>query len=81
MKFILFNDLVHFTIDSKGGVNAHWIYTFAPDDGGTKLDIEIEYSIPVPVLGKLAEKLVLKRNEREADMAMENVKEKMEAQG
>jgi uncharacterized membrane protein len=62
-------------------VNAHWIYTFAPDDGGTKLDIEIEYSIPVPVLGKLAEKLVLKRNEREADMAMENVKEKMEAQG
>jgi hypothetical protein len=28
--------------------------------------------------GKLAEKLVLKRNEREADMAMENVKEKME---
>ncbi|UCF47787.1 MAG: SRPBCC family protein [Myxococcales bacterium] len=68
-------------IDSKGGVNAHWIYTFEPDDGGTKLDIEIEYTIPVPVLGKLAEKLVLKRNEREADMAMENVKEKMEAEG
>jgi len=33
------------------------------------------------VLGKLAEKLVLKRNEREADMALENVKDKMEAQG
>jgi uncharacterized membrane protein len=68
-------------IDSKGGATAHWIYTFEPHDGGTKLDIEIEYTIPVPVLGKLAEKLVLKRNEREADMALENVKDKMEAQG
>ena len=38
----------------------------------------IEYTIPVPVLGKLAEKLVLKRNERETETALENVKDKME---
>ena len=67
--------------DSKGGVLSTWTYTFEPHDGGTKLDIEIEYTIPVPVLGKLAEKLVLKRNEREADTAMENIKYKMEAEG
>jgi len=67
--------------DSKGGVISTWTYTFEPHDGGTKLGIEIEYTIPVPVLGKLAEKLVLKRNEREADTAMENIKDKMEADG
>ena len=64
--------------ESKGGVISTWTYTFEPHDGGTKFGIDIEYTVPVPVLGKLAEKLVLKRNEREADMAMENVKEKME---
>jgi uncharacterized membrane protein len=64
--------------DSKGGVISTWTLTFEPHDGGTKFGIDIEYTVPVPVLGKLAEKLVLKRNEREADMAMDNVKEKME---
>ena len=42
------------------------------------MKLEIEYTIPVPVLGKLAEKIVLKRNEREADLALINIKEKME---
>ena len=47
-------------------------------EGGTKVEAEIEYTIPVPVLGKMAEKLVLKRNEREVDMWMENLKERLE---
>ena len=43
-----------------------------------KLDSEIDYTIPVPVLGKLAEKLVLKRNERESNLNSQNIKERME---
>ncbi len=54
------------------------VFTFAPHEGGTKLDFEVDYTIPVPVLGKLAEKLVFKRNQREAQLSMENVKERME---
>ena len=42
------------------------------------LDLEVEYTIPVPVLGKLAEKLVLKRNEQEADLWMQNIKDRLE---
>jgi hypothetical protein len=38
----------------------------------------LDYTIPVPVLGKLAEQLVLKRNQREADLSMENIKERLE---
>jgi uncharacterized membrane protein len=64
-------------MQSKGGVTSTWIFNFEPDNGGTKMKLDIEYTIPVPVLGKLAEKLVLKRNEREADLAMANIKETM----
>ncbi len=62
----------------KGGVTSTWIQSFKTQDGGTMMELDIEYTIPVPVLGKLAEKIVLKRNEREADLAMANIKEKME---
>jgi hypothetical protein len=62
----------------KGGITCTWITSFKTQDGGTIMELDIEYTIPIPVLGKLVEKIVLKRNEREADMAMVNVKEKME---
>jgi carbon monoxide dehydrogenase subunit G len=65
-------------VDSKGGATSHFTFTFAPDEGGTKLDLDIDYTIPLPVLGKPAEKLVLNRNRREIEMSMENVKERME---
>jgi hypothetical protein len=63
---------------SKGGIASTWTWTFAPHDGGAKVNLVIEYTVPIPVLGKLAEKLVLRQNEREADQAMANVKAKME---
>jgi carbon monoxide dehydrogenase subunit G len=65
-------------VESKGGIVSTWTWTFEPHDGGTKLNLDIEYTVPVPVLGKLAEALVLKQNEREADLAMANIKAKME---
>ena len=65
-------------MQSKGGVTSTWIFNFETHDGGTMMELDIEYTIPIPVIGKLAEKIVLKRNEREADLAMANIKEKME---
>ena len=65
-------------VETKGGVTSTFTYTFASHEGGTKLDSSVDYTIPVPVLGKLAEKLVFKRNEREARMGMENIKERLE---
>jgi uncharacterized protein YndB with AHSA1/START domain len=65
-------------LDSTGGGTSTWTFAFAPTEGGTMLNMSVDYTIPVPVLGKLAEKLVLKRNQREADQSMENIKETME---
>jgi uncharacterized membrane protein len=63
---------------SKGGATSTWIFNFKTQEGGTIMELDLEYTIPIPVLGKLAEKIVLKRNEREVDLAMTNVKENME---
>jgi len=63
---------------SKGGINSTWTFTFEQKGGGTKLTIKVDYTVPVPVLGKLAEALVLKQNNREADLALSNIKERME---
>jgi uncharacterized membrane protein len=64
---------------SKGGIVSTWTWTFEPHNGGTKLNVVVEYTIPVPVLGKMAEALVLKQTEREADLAAANIKARMEA--
>ena len=64
--------------ESKGGITSTFTFTFAAHEGGTKLDMDVDYTIPVPVLGKLAEKLVLKRHQRDADTSMENLKERLE---
>jgi uncharacterized protein YndB with AHSA1/START domain len=64
--------------ESKGGITSTFTFTYAPHEGGTKLDLEVDYTIPVPVLGKLAEKLVLKRNQREMELNNQNIKERLE---
>jgi uncharacterized protein YndB with AHSA1/START domain len=65
--------------ETKGGGVSTWLWTFEPHDGGTKLDLVVEYAIPIPVLGKVAEALVLRHNERDADLSLANIKDKMEA--
>jgi uncharacterized membrane protein len=63
---------------NKGAVASTFVFTFAAHQGGTKVDLNVDYTIPMPVLGDLAEKLVHNRNRREMEMSMENIKERME---
>jgi len=37
---------------TRGGIQSLWTGTFESGGGGTKVNIEIEYIIPVPVIGK-----------------------------
>ena len=63
---------------SQGGVESIFTFDFEPQNNGTMLKLTIEYNIPVPVLGKIGEAILLKRNEREADLAMTNIKAVLE---
>ncbi len=64
---------------SKGGIVSTWAWTFKSQNGGTELSVVIDYTIPIPVLGKVVEAVALKWIEREANMAGDNIKARMEA--
>jgi uncharacterized membrane protein len=63
---------------TKGGVESTWVFNFSSHGDTTTLDMDIDYSIPVPVIGKMAERLILKRNERESEQSILNIKENIE---
>ena len=66
--------------ESSVGIKNTFTFILEPNEKGTILELNIDYTIPVPILGKLAEKIVLGKNEREADLAMENIKIQIENQ-
>jgi len=63
---------------STGGIVSTWTWTFKPEAGGTLVNVVVEYTIPVPVLGKVGERLVMKQSEREADISVAYIKERLE---
>lgn len=63
---------------SIGTIGSIWTYTVEPHDGGTALTVEVEYTVPIPVLGKLAEKIAVRRDARDLEAALVNVKETLE---
>jgi hypothetical protein len=40
--------------------------------------VQVEYTVPIPLLGKLAEAFIIKQNEHEADVMLANLKARME---
>ncbi len=66
-------------IKTTGGILSTWTWMFKPEAGETHLNLVVEYTIPVPVLGKVGEWLVSRQNEREADLAMANLKDLLES--
>jgi uncharacterized membrane protein len=64
---------------TKGGIESTFTWTFQPEAGGTKVTAESEYSVPIPLLGKLAEAFIVKLNENEAELVLANLKARMEA--
>jgi uncharacterized membrane protein len=63
---------------SKAGIDSLWTWNFKPDGGGTKVDLLVEYTIPVPVLGKFAETFVVKQGVRDITHALETLKNVLE---
>ena len=78
------NDIEHITNQrivtwTKGGAESTQTWLFQPETGGTKVTFEVEYKVPIKVLGKLAEAIIIKMNEHEGDTLLANLKAVMEA--
>jgi carbon monoxide dehydrogenase subunit G len=76
VEHILNTSAVHQTV---GMIHSTFAYSVEPHDEGTRLSLDVEYTVPIPVLGKLAERLVIARNARELALALTNVKETLES--
>ncbi|HEY5670008.1 MAG TPA: SRPBCC family protein [Anaerolineales bacterium] len=63
---------------SKKGIETTFVWDYVSEAGGTRLTVEAEYNIPVPLVGRLAESVIVKQNEYEANMLLENLKTRME---
>lgn len=64
--------------EGKGAISNRWQFDYTATPEGTRLDLDVQYTIPMLVLGRLAEKAIQGQNEREAELALSNVKAKME---
>ncbi len=63
---------------SEGGVNSTWNWDLSSEGKGTKIDVEVEYTVPVPVLGRFAEGYVSKQGSRDLGHALDNLKHMVE---
>ena len=64
---------------SIGTISSTWTFHIEPHEEGTSLTIEVEYSVPIPVLGKIAEHIAVRRDARDLKTSLTNVKEMLES--
>ncbi len=60
-------------VKTTGGINCTVTWTFHPSESRTKVTFAVDYKIPIPLLGKLAEFIIVKMNEREAALIISNL--------
>jgi uncharacterized membrane protein len=63
---------------TKGGIESTIVWSYEGEGGGTKVTLEAEYTVPVPLLGRLAEPFIVRQNQHEAELLLANLKARME---
>jgi len=64
---------------TKGGADSTQTWMLEPEGDGTKVTFRVDYTVPIPVLGKLAEAVIVKLNDHEGDVVLENLKTLLES--
>ena len=61
-------------VETENGIQSQIAWTFRSKcEKTTRVTLTIDYTIPIPLLGKLAEVIILKMNEQEADLLLANI--------
>jgi len=63
---------------NEKGIPSTFFWTYSGENGGTKVMLEVDYTLPNRVLDKLAEPFLSRINEREAEALLENLKLRLE---
>lgn len=64
-----------YSFTTEGGISSTWTYRANPEDGGTRLTVEVEYQVPANALAAMPTDIVLESTRKaEADRAVKNLK-------
>lgn len=63
-------------IETRGGIKSRITWTFRSRGEITRVTLTIEYIVPIPLLGKLAEAIIARMNDQEADLVMANLRDR-----
>ena len=63
-------------IVTKGGINSVLTWAFRSQGNRTRLTLTVNYKIPIPLLGRLAEAIIKEINEQELTVMLANLKAK-----
>jgi len=68
-------------LKSTGDASSTWTYTYAKEGDGTRVTIDVDYTLPESVLGKLgpAKKALAAIQQQTADNALDNLKTILES--
>jgi uncharacterized membrane protein len=63
---------------TKEGIESEITWEYQAEGDATRVTFRGEYTVPIPLLGKLAEAFIVKQNENEAETILVNLKARME---
>ena len=69
---------VRSTVQNEGGIPSTFRWQFEKKGTGMRLALDVDYEIPAPVIGKIAEAVVARLNEHECVHLLANVKATIE---
>lgn len=65
--------------ESTKGIQSRFDFDYTSVGSKTELQMKVKYTIPIPLLSKVAEQIIAKLNDHEADLLLINIKARMEA--
>lgn len=66
------------SVATQGGIKSTNTWTLEPEGDGTRVTLHVELTVPGNVLGKLAEPLIVRENNQEAEAILANLKARLE---
>ena len=60
--------------ETKGAIDSKMTWTFRSYEKQTRVTFTVQYRVPLPLINRLAEKIVTKMNEQEAELILVNLR-------
>jgi uncharacterized membrane protein len=67
-----------FTSTTHGALESAITWTFRSKENQTRVTLTVDYRVPSTLIGRLTEVIVVKLNDKEADLVLDNLRTKLE---